>query len=135
LDRADLLELEAVIWVFPDVLCSSILGIWHPPKAQVPPHRTHGQKGKPRLPLFRRRVRRHGQFLQQLDELEGNRLDEIETRLFEKIDTLQARIHKVENEVRKLSDGQHRHRGDQLTTSKKKEGTVAANYSYSGSGF
>ena len=81
------------------------------------------------ITALRRRVHRHGQFLQQLDERGGNRLDNIdedlgqvkaefkhaldilEAWLFEKIDTLQARIHKVENEVSKLSDGQHRHRG------------------------
>jgi hypothetical protein len=81
------------------------------------------------ITTFRRRVRRLGQILQKLDELEGNRLDEIETRLSGKIDNMQARTHKVETAVRKLSGWQHRHRGDQLTTSKKKEGIVVANYS------
>jgi hypothetical protein len=81
------------------------------------------------ITTIHRRVRHLGQILQQLDELEGNRLDEIETRMSEKRDTLQARTHKVETEARKISEGQHRHRGDQLTTSKKKEGTVVVNYS------
>jgi len=99
------------------------------------------------LTVLWRRARRHGHSLQQLDDPGGIRLvntdedlgqskaeykhdlDTLRAKMLEKTNILQARIHKMENEVRKLSDGQHRHRGVQLTTPKKKEGTAAANYS------
>jgi hypothetical protein len=62
---------------------------------------------------IQRRVRRHGQTLQKPEEREGNRLKKNETRMPEITDTLHAR----KTEVRKLSEGHHRCKGDQMKTS------------------
>jgi hypothetical protein len=66
---------------------------------------------------IRRRVRRHGQTLQKPEEREGNHLEENETRMPEITDTLHARNLKEKTEVRKLSEGHHRCKGDQMKTS------------------
>jgi hypothetical protein len=65
------------------------------------------------ITVIHRRVRRRGQTLQKPKEREGNRLKKNETRMPEITDTLHAR----KNEVRKLSEGHHRCKGDQIKTS------------------
>ena len=65
---------------------------------------------------IRRRVCRRGQTLQKPKEREGNRLKKNETRMPEITDTLHARNLKEKTEVRKLSEGHHRCKGDDMKT-------------------